>query len=70
MTIKSTHSSDKTYFAVDATEKIRPITTRAFYIPDLQKDLLARRALLKSKYQIIMEQKNSGIFPVVNKEID
>jgi hypothetical protein len=35
-------------YAVDATEAIRPITTKAFHVPDLEQDLLAGRALVMS----------------------
>jgi hypothetical protein len=44
MSIKSTHSRDKTHYALDATGAIRPIKTKAFYVPDLDQDLLAGRA--------------------------
>jgi hypothetical protein len=47
MTIKSTHSGDKTYYAVDVNVTIRPITTKVFHVPDLQEDLLAGMALLE-----------------------
>jgi hypothetical protein len=41
MSVKSTHSGDNTYYiaAVDATGAIHPITTRAFDVPDLEKNL-------------------------------
>ena len=43
MSIKSTHSGDKTYYAVDATGAIRPIATKAIYVPDNEQNLLAER---------------------------
>jgi hypothetical protein len=72
MSMKATHTGRKTYYAVDATGTIRPITTKAFYVPDLEQDLLAGRALIKSKFRITMDEDESisGIFPVVNGEID
>jgi hypothetical protein len=54
----------------DATGAIRSITTKAFYVPDLEQDLLAEGA---SHVQI--QDKNgrrsidSGIFPELNGEI-
>ena len=59
MSLKSTHSGHKTYYAVDATGTIRPVTTRAFYVPDLEQDLLGGRALIKSKFRIIMDADES-----------
>ena len=72
MFIKSTHSGRKTHYALDATGTIRPITTEAFYVPDLDQDLLAGRALVQSKFRIVMDedQSISGLFPVVNGQID
>jgi len=72
MSMKATHSGRKTYYAVDATGTIRPITTKAFYVPELEQDLLGGRALIKSKIRIIMDEDESisGIFPVVKGETD
>ena len=72
MSITSTHSGYKTYYVEDATGTIRPIKTLALYVPKLEEDLLAGRALIKSKYRITMDDEDSisGIFPVVNGEID
>jgi hypothetical protein len=72
MSIKSTHSGDKTYYAVDATGAIRPITTKEFNVPDLEQDLLAGSALVMSKFRIMMDeaQSTSGFFPVVNNKTD
>jgi hypothetical protein len=72
MAIKSTHVGYKTYYVADATGTIRPIKTKAQYVPELKEDLLGGRALMKSKYQIIMDEDDSvsGIFPVVKGEID
>jgi hypothetical protein len=66
MSIKSTHSGDKTYYAVDVTGTILPITTKAFYVPDfITIFLLAGRALITSKFRIQMgeDQLISGKFP-------
>ena len=72
MSIKATHSGHKTYYGLDATGAIRPITTEAFYVPDLDQDLLSGRALVNAKYRIIMDGDPdiSGLFPVVKGEID
>ena len=72
MSITSTHVGYKTYYVEDATGTIRPIKTMALFVPKLEEDLLAGRALVKSKYRIIMDDEDeiSGIFPVVNGEID
>jgi hypothetical protein len=72
MSIKLTHSCDKTYYAVDATGTIRPITTKTLYVSDLKQDFFSGRALILSKYLMIMDedQSFSVLFPVVNKEID
>ena len=72
MSMKATHTGHKTYYAVDATGTIRPITTKALYVPDLEQDLLGGRALIRSKFRITMDEDESisGIFPVVNGEID
>jgi hypothetical protein len=60
------------HHAADATGAIRPITTKAFYVPDLEQDLLAGRGLIMSKFWIIMDEDQSIAenFPVVNNEID
>lgn len=55
MSMKATHTGRKTYYAVDVTGTIRPITTKAFYVPDLEQDLLGGRALIKSKFRITMD---------------
>ena len=72
MAIKSTHVGYKTYYVADVTGTIRPIKTKALYVPELKEDLLGGRALMKSKYRIIMDEDDtvSGIFPVVKGEID
>ena len=53
MTISSTHAGYKTYYVEDATGTIRPIRTLALFVPSLEDDLLAGRALTRSKYRII-----------------
>ena len=50
MSMKATHTGRKTCYAVDATGTIRPITTKAFYVPNLEQDLLGGRALIRSKF--------------------
>jgi len=72
MTIKSSHTGYKTYYATDVTGTIRPIRTKAYYVPELDQDLLGGRALIHSSYRIIMDKDESisGIFPVEKGEID
>ena len=72
MSIKASHVGRKTYYAVDVTGSIRPITTKAYYVPDLEQDLLSGRSLIKAKFRITMDadESISGIFPVVDGEID
>jgi hypothetical protein len=43
-----TPSGEKTHYAIDGNGVIRPITTKALYIPDIKQDLLAGRALIMS----------------------
>jgi predicted transcriptional regulator len=72
MAIKSTRVEYKTHNVADVTGTIRPIKTKALYVPEPKEDLLGGRALMKSKYCIIMDEDDtvSGIFPVVKSEID
>jgi hypothetical protein len=69
LAIKSTHVGYKTYYV---TGTICPIKTKALYVPELKEDLLGGRALMKSKYLIIMDEDDSvsGISPVVKGDID
>ena len=72
MSIQATHSGRKTYYIRDATGSIHKCTTRAFYVPDLDQDLLAGRALLEANYRVILDKdpKIAGIFPVTDGQID
>ena len=72
MSIKATRSGYKTYYIKDATGAIEKCTTASFYVPDLQQDLLAGRALSKAGYRVILDKdpRISGIFPVTNGDID
>ena len=47
------------------------IRTLALYVPKLEEDLLAVRALIRSNYRIIMDEDDSlsGIFPAMKGEI-
>jgi hypothetical protein len=38
----------------DVTGTIHPIKTKALYVPELKEDLLGGRALMKSKYSIMI----------------
>ena len=72
MSIKATHSGFKTYYIKDITGAVHPCTTKSYYVPDLEQDLLAGRSLINAKYRVILDKdpKISGIFPVTNGEID
>ena len=72
MSIKATHSGYKSYYIKDVTRAIHKYTTKAFFVPDLQNDLLGERALVTANYRVILDKdpKVSGIFPVTNGEID
>ena len=50
----------------------QPITTKAFYVPGLDQDLLGGRALIKAKYRMVLDEDPtiSGIFPVTDGQID
>ena len=54
------------------TGAIHKCTTKAFFVPDLQSDLLGGRALVTANYRVILDKdpKVSGIFPVTNGGID
>ena len=75
MLIMATHSGLKTYFIKDVTGAIHQCTIKAYFVPDLEQDLLAGqpgRALINAKYRVILDEdpKISGIFPVTNGTID
>ena len=44
--------------------------TKAFYVPELQQDLLAGRALLNAVYRVILDNdpRIAGFFPLTNGE--
>ena len=56
----------KTYYVRDVPGSIQPVTTRIFYVPGLEQDLLGGWALIKAKFRIILNNDPdiSGIFPV------
>lgn len=72
MHIKTTHVGRKTYYVRDVTGSIRPVTTKAFYAPELNQNLLSGRSLINARYRVILDldPKVAGIFPVVNGQID
>ena len=72
MSIKATHSGYKSYFIKYVTRAIRRCTTKAFFVPDLQHDLLGGRVLLTANYRVILDKdpKLSGIFSLTNGETD
>ena len=56
----------------DVTGAIHKCTTKAFFVLDLQHDLLGRRALVTASYRVILDKdpRISGFFSVRDKEID
>ena len=70
--LRSSHIGDKTYYVLDVTGSVRPITTRAFYVKELQRDLLGGRALVNADYRIILDKNTdiSGVYPVINGNIN
>ena len=67
-------SGYKSYFIKDETGAIPKCTTtsKAFFVPDLQHDLLGGRALVTANYHLILDKdpKISGLFSVTNGKID
>ena len=68
----SSHSGDKTYHVLDVTGFVRSITTKAYYVRDLKRDLLGGRALTKSGFRVILDNDPEicGVYPVMGNEIN
>jgi hypothetical protein len=66
VTMKSSHVGTKTYYVYDRTGTVRPISTQAYYVKELNQDLLAGRGLTNADYQVILDKHDSiaGIYPV------
>jgi hypothetical protein len=56
----------KTYYVYDRTGTLRPVSTRAYYVKELNQDLLADRGLTMVDYRVILDKYDSiaGIYPV------
>ena len=69
MHINSSHVGYETYYVRVATGSIQPVTTKAFYVPGLEQDLLGGRALIRAKFLIILDNdpRISGIFTCVRR---
>ena len=65
-TMKSSHVGTKTYYVYDRTGTLRPVHTKAYYVKELNQDLLAGRGLTNSDYRVILDKHESiaGIYPV------
>ena len=72
MSNKATYSGYKSYYIKDVTGAIHKCTTKAFFVLDLQSDLLGGRALVTANYRVILDKdpKVSGIFSVTNQQLD
>jgi hypothetical protein len=68
-TMKSTHVGMKTYYVYDITDTFRPITRRAYYVKELNQDLLGGSALTAADYRVNLDRIHrnddiAGIYPV------
>jgi hypothetical protein len=65
-TMKSTHVGTKTYYVYDRTGTLRPITMRAYYVKELNRDQLGGSALTAADYRVVLDKNDeiAGIYPV------
>ena len=65
-TMKLLHVGTMTYYVYDRTGTLRPVHTKAYYVKELNQDLLAGRGLTNSDYRVILDKHESiaGIYPV------
>ena len=70
--IYTSHVCSKTYFAIDRTGELRPISVKAYIVPGLRYDLLSVKGLNRAGYRVIHDEDGheSGIYAVINKKID
>ncbi len=63
-TMKSTHVCIKTYYVYERTSTLRPITTRAYNVKELNQDLLWGSALSAADYRVILDKHDdiAGIY--------
>ncbi len=66
VTMKSTHVGTKTYYVYDRTGTFRPISTQAYYVKELNQDLLAGRSLTNTDCRVVLDKHDSitGIYPL------
>jgi hypothetical protein len=66
VTMKSSHVGTKTYYVYDRTGTVRPISTQAFSVKELNQDLLAGTGLTNADFRVILDKHDSiaGIYPV------
>jgi hypothetical protein len=64
--MKSTHVGMKTYNVYDRIGTLRPITTRAYNVKELNQDQLGGSALTAADYRVILDKHDeiAGIYPV------
>ncbi len=65
-TMKSTHVGIKTYYVYDRTGTLRPISTKAYYVKELNQDLLGGSTLINADYRVVLDKRDdiAGIYPV------
>jgi hypothetical protein len=65
-TMKSTHVGMKTYYVYDRTGTLLQITTRAYYVKELNQDLLGGSAQTAADYRVILDKNDdiAVIYPV------
>ncbi len=59
VTIKSSHVGTKTYYVYDRTGACRPISTQAYYVKELNQDLLAGRGLTNADDRVVLDTHDS-----------
>jgi hypothetical protein len=64
--MRLSHVGTKTYYVYDRTGTLRPVSTRAYCVKELNPDLLAGRGLTNADYQVILDKHEfiAGIYPV------
>ncbi len=65
-TMKSTHVGMNTYYVTDRIGTLRQITTRTYYVKELNQDLLGGSALTAADYRVVLDKNDdiAGINPV------
>jgi hypothetical protein len=65
-TMKSTHAGIKTYYVYDRTGTLRQISTKAYYVKELNQDQWGGSALTNADYRVVLDKRDAiaGIYPV------